>query len=53
MPIFWNIWKTTELSCVIVEEVSVDMGEEEKLTLNLRGEQEDKHCFFIGNKKYE
>lgn len=31
MPIFWNIWESIEFSCVVVEEVSVDMREEQKL----------------------
>lgn len=25
MPVFWNIWESMESSCVVVEEVSVDM----------------------------
>lgn len=51
--VFWNVWDSMEFSCVVVEEVSVDMREEQKLTLNLRGEQKDKHLFFIGSKKCE
>lgn len=49
--VFWNKWESTEFSCVVVEEVLVGMGKEQKLTLNLRGEQEDKHLFFTGSRK--
>lgn len=50
MPVFWNIWESMEFSCVVVEEVSVDMREKQKFTLIVRGEQEDKHLFLLGAK---
>lgn len=53
IPVFLNIWESTALSCVIVEEASVDMGKEQKLALNLTGEQEGKHLLFIESKKRE
>lgn len=51
MTAFWNIWESTEFSFVVVEEVLIDTREEQKLTLNLRGEPEDMHLFFIGSKR--